>query len=103
MKKFSITLRDYPYWPSNGLSDLMDQVSKICNLRKDDIAAIQNLPNVAVSGRTVGKIPTTSADVSADDKIGDINFATDGGNEYMYILMDIGGAGEWRRVQLNSF
>lgn len=103
MKKFSITLRDYPYWPANSLADISDQVSKICNLRKDDIATIQNLPNVAVSGRTVGKIPSSSTDVSADDKIGDINFATSGGNEYLYILMDIGGTGEWRRVQLSSF
>jgi len=103
MKPYSITIRDYPYWTITGNGDTVDILSKICNIRKDDIATIQNLPNVTVSGRTVTKIPTSSTDVSGNDKIGDINFATDGGNEYMYVLMDIGGAGEWRRVQLNSF
>lgn len=103
MKKFSITFRDYPYWPAQGLPDVQDQLAKICSLRKDDIATIQNLPNVAVSGRTVAKVPASSTDVTADDKIGDINFSTDAGNEYLYILMDIGGVGRWRRVQLSSF
>lgn len=93
------TFKDYPYWAAATLKDTIDQVQQICHIRKDDITQIQNLPNVFLQGRKVGKIPTTSADVSPADKINDFNWTAG----FLYILIDNSGTPVWRRTALGAF
>jgi len=90
---------DYPYWIPETLDDVKLQLQDITRTRKDDIALIQNLPNVFISGRKVGRIPTSSADVISGDKIGDFNYDID----YIYILVNNAGTGVWRRAALGSW
>lgn len=92
----NVVFKDYPYWSAENFDHLKDQVGQICHTRKDDIAQVQNLPNIFISGRTVGKIPSSSADVAATDRINDFNATA----TYLYILIDNAGAAEWRRIAM---
>lgn len=94
-----ITFKDYPYWPAESMDDLKDQMRQICNTRKDDITQISNLVNVFVLGRKVGKVPASSVDVTATDRIGDFNVDT----AYAYYLIDDSGVAKWRRVAVASW
>ena len=93
------TFKDYPYWSAETLDDVKEQLRQITNIRKDDITQIQNLQNIFIYGRKVGRIPTSSADVIAGDKINDINWDA----SYIYILVDNAGTGAWRRAALGSW
>lgn len=93
------TFKDYPYWEATNEQDVRDQLQQITHIRKDDITQIQNLPNVFVGGRKVGKIPTSSADMAATDRIGDQNYDAN----YLYILINNSGTAEWRRASLGSW
>lgn len=93
------TFKDYPYWSAETEQDVKDQLRQICNTRKDDISTIQNLPNIFIYGRKVGKIPTSSLDVVSTDKIDDINWDA----SYVYILIDNSGTPEWRRTALGAW
>lgn len=97
----STVFKDYPYYQAKDINELMDIVGQITHTRKDDITQIKNLPEVFISGRSVGKIPTSSADVVPDDRIGDQSIAADG--SYLYILVNNAGAAVWRRVALGSW
>lgn len=91
--------RDYPYYPAETEEDIKEVLRQITNIRKDDIAQISQLTNIFVSGRKVGKVPTSSLDVDSTDRIGDINYTT----TYLYILVDNGGTAQWRRIALGSW
>lgn len=93
------TFKDYPYWPAETIDDVKTQMRQIASVRKDDITVIQNLPNIFISGRKTGRIPTSSADVVNGDKVNDFNWDTG----FLYILVDNTGTGEWRRVALSSW
>lgn len=94
-----IVFEDYPYWTAETLDDIKEQLRQITNARKDDITQISNIVNVFVSGRKVGKIPTSSTDVTETDRIGDQNYDA----SYFYLLVDNGGTAEWRRIALGSW
>lgn len=78
------TLKDYPYWGNESQIDARKSVQDIAKIRKDDITKFKNLINVFLQGRTVGKIPANSGDVTPDDKLGDTSF--DDAN--MYVLQN---------------
>jgi hypothetical protein len=80
------------------LQDIVRFSEVVQRLREDDIREQQNLTNIFMRGRKVGKIPTSSADVAASDKIGDFNYDA----SYLYILVDNSGA-TWRRATLGSW
>lgn len=94
-----ITLAKYPYWPARTLSDVIEQLRLICNNRKDDIVQIQNIQSSFISGRKVGRIPSSSIDVIAGDVIGDLNYDP----SFIYILLDASGTPAWRRATLASW
>lgn len=93
------TLKDFPYWAAATLQDTINQVQQICHIRKDDITQVQNFPNIFLQGRKVGKIPTTSADIAATDKLNDFNWTS----TYLYVLVDNSGTPAWRRAALGAF
>lgn len=93
------SFKDYPYWEAESEADVRTQLRQICNIRKDDISTIGNLPNTFIAGRKVGKIPTSSADVAETDRVGDINYDAD----YLYICVLDTGSAEWRRIALGSW
>lgn len=96
----TIVFKDYPYWNTESLEELREQLRQITNIRKEDITVISQITSSFVSGRKVGKIPTSSADVDADkDKVGDINYTA----SFLYILVDNAGTPAWRRVALSSW
>lgn len=95
----TIIFKDYPYWGASNLSEVIEQLRQITSLRKQDITAISQITGSFVSGRKVGKIPSSSADVAASDKVGDVNYTA----SYLYILVDNSGTPAWRRVALSSW
>lgn len=89
----------YPAIPINAkLDDLVKSASFIQRLREQDISDFSNLSQKFIAGRKVGKIPSSSADIADDDRIGDINYD----DSYLYIVVDNSGA-EWRRISLGSW
>ena len=80
------------------IEDLMRFAKYIQRLRDQDISDFNNLSAVFMSGRKVGKIPSSSADIAATDKLGDFNYD----DSYMYLVVDNTGA-EWRRITLGSW
>jgi len=95
----TIVFKNYPYWPAKDLPDVIEQLRQITNLRKSDITNISQITSSYISGRKVGKIPSSSADVAATDKIGDVNYTA----SYFYILIDNSGTPAWRRIALGSW
>ena len=95
----TIVLKDYPYWNAETLEEMQDVVRQITNTRKDDIAIISQIISSFISGRKVGKIPTSSADTTPTDKVGDVNYDAN----YLYILIDNAGTPVWRRAALSSW
>lgn len=92
-------MRDYPFVFRNTLVDMGDVLRKIIQARKEDIEDFYNLPQRFLSGRNVGKLPTSSVDVNTTDKLGDIHYEED----FVYILIDNSGTLEWRRYAIGVF
>lgn len=89
-------MQQYPQW--NTDDDTGPNLKFIQRARLADIADRNNLPNIFMSGRKVGKIPTGSADVAITDRLGDFNYDA----SYFYILVNNSGA-VWRRASLGSW
>lgn len=87
------TLKDYPYWGTEAVMDVKKSIRDIATIRKDDITKFKTLPDTFIGGRKVGKIPSSSADVAATDRLGDVNYDA----SYLYILIDNAGTPVWRR------
>jgi hypothetical protein len=90
-------MRDYPKFLNDD--DVPSIVRHIVQQRKSDISDFNNLKNVFISGRKVGKIPSGAADVADTDRIGDFNYT----DEYIYICVDDSGTAAWRRAALSSW
>lgn len=89
-------MQPYPVTSANDDAErLAKNAMYIQRLREDDINSFNNLVNVFMSGRKVGKIPTSSTDIAATDRIGDFNYTA----TYFYIVVDNSGAA-WRRIAL---
>lgn len=92
-----------PY-PRNIRSDnqaCADALNVISRLRDQDILDRNAFPGVFLSGRTVGKIPSSSIDIVATDRVGDMSFAVDG--SYVYFCINVSGAAKWRRIALATW
>jgi len=94
-----MNLKEYPSYTVQTLEDVIDVLRQVVFIRKDDIIQARNLPQVFVQGRKVGRVPSSSADIIAGDKIGDFNVTT----TYAYYLVDNAGTGEWVRVAVGTF
>lgn len=95
-------MEEYPKLPSSNIGDITYVLQEIIRKREADIGDFDNLINIFVGGRKVGKIPTSSTDINAaKDKVGDVNY--DGTTGYFYILMNNAGTPQWRRVQMSTF
>lgn len=88
-----------PYPKNNTKENAGDNLNVIARLRDQDIIDRNNFLSIFVSGRTVGKIPSSSADIAATDRIGDVS--TDG--NFNYYFVNISGIPEWRRIALGSW
>ena len=95
----TVVLKDYPYYSAETLEDVKEQLRLITNTRKDDISTISQITSSFISGRRVGKIPSSSIDVEVTDKVGDVNYDAD----YFYILIDDSGTPAWRRIALATW
>lgn len=92
-------MNSYPKIYFNNLADALEFCREVAKERTNDIKDFDNLKNVFMSGRKVGKIPSASSDVAATDRIGDFNYSA----SYFYILVDNGGTAAWRRIALGSW
>lgn len=87
-----------PY-PKPDVTTPEDMLRFIARERDNDVQDFNNLPQLLVSGRKVGKVPTDSADVDPTDRLNDINWD----ESYIYVLIDNAGTPEWRRASLASW
>lgn len=97
-----MTTKSYNFITEDSLTPIGEFCRDIARTREDDIRDFANLSNIFMRGRKVGKIPANSADTTGD-RVGDFNYATDSGTEYLYICMDVSGTAVWRRVALGGF
>ncbi len=88
----------YPILKDGTVKGIFEWLKYVVRARSEDVQQFNNLQNVFILGRKVGKIPTGSADVDAEDKLGDFNADAN----YIYILIDDSGAA-WRRATLGSW
>jgi hypothetical protein len=89
-------MKPYPSTVSESLSSVTDVVQFIVRERDVDIRDWNNLNNIYISGRKVGKIPTSSVDIVPEDRVGDVSYDV----SYFYIVVNNGGTAEWRRIAL---
>ena len=92
-------INEYPQ--VNSPDDVFPFCEKVKTERETDLQDWFNLPKRFISGRKVNKIPTSSSDVEAGDRLGDVNYTT----SFLYILVydDINNLNVWRRVALGAF
>lgn len=76
-------------------------LQQITRLRDLDIQDRNNFPNIFLTGRLVGKIPTSSADIAATDRVNDYSYAVDA--SYVYLCQDDSGTVVWRRIALEAW
>ncbi len=89
-------MKTYPNTPEKT-TDLLKFIIRERN--NTDVDAFNNLPQVFVSGRKVGKIPANSGDVSVTDVLNDVNWD----DQYIYILTtDALGDPAWGRSPLDT-
>lgn len=82
------------------LPDVVRVLKFMLGERESDVQDFNGLNKKLIAGRRVlGRIPSSSSDILADDRIGDISYTT----TFLYILMDNAGTPVWRRVALSSF
>lgn len=93
------TFNDYPNITPDTEENRSELLRIITRERTNDISTINNLKNVFMSGRKVGKVPTGASDVLDSDRVGDFNYD----DQYYYILVDNAGTAEWRRTALASW
>jgi hypothetical protein len=96
-------MRPYTKLLGENLQEVIDSLREIVEVRRNDIQDFDNLNNVFISGRRVGRIPSGATDVIDGDKVNDFNIADDSGTVYLYSLVNISGTAEWRRVALSSW
>lgn len=92
-------MREYPSLSPNDLKSALELLNYIVKERPRDILDFINLKNIFMSGRKVGKIPTSSLDIANTDRIGDFNYD----DQYMYLVVLSGSDAEWRRITLSSW
>lgn len=92
-------MKNYPNLTPASLDDVLNLLRYITKERPIDIKDFDNLQNVFMAGRKVGKMPTGSADVTPDDRVGDFNYDA----SYLYLLVNNAGTATWRRVALSSW
>jgi hypothetical protein len=89
-------MQEYPAIINGNEKDVL---RRIVELRHDDVSDFTNLPQVFMSGRKAGKVPTGSADVAVTDRLGDFNYDT----SYLYLAVNNAGSLVWRRVAISSW
>lgn len=90
--------RQYNFISDDNNKALGDFCRDIARMRQEDIDDFNNLSNVFMRGRKVGRIPSGSSDIAATDRIGDFNYDA----SYLYLCVDNSGAA-WRRIALGSW
>lgn len=94
-----MTTRSYDLIPEgNDLKQIGEFCREVARVREEDVQNFNNLSNVFMRGRKVGKIPTGSSDIAATDRVGDFNYDA----SYLYLCVDNSGA-TWRRITLGSW
>lgn len=92
-------MKPYPNLTSETIENVFNVLRYIIKERRNDVNDFENLKNVFISGRKVGKLPSGASDIADTDRIGDFNYDSD----YIYIVVDDAGTNEWRRVALSSW
>jgi len=91
----------YPTLKEATVDSIFQWLKFVVRSRSEDVQEFNNLQNIFILGRKVGKVPSASNDVVASDKIGDFN--PDGTTGYVYFLVDNSGTAEWQRATLGSW
>lgn len=92
-------MKPYPSPRDKSLNGANEMLQYISRERDNDIRDWNNLTNIYMRGRKVGKVPSSSIDVDDSDRLGDFNYTA----SFYYILVDNSGAAEWRRMALASW
>lgn len=92
-------MQPYPQNIDTTIESVTDSLRTIARLRAEDITDRNSFPAIFMKGRKVGKLPSSSSDVVASDRVGDFNYTA----SYLYILVDNSGTASWRRAALGSW
>ena len=92
-------MKPYPSLRDKTLDGAHEMLQYISRERDNDITEFNNLTNIFMRGRKVGKIPTSSTDIVPSDRVGDFSYDPD----YLYIVINDSGTAEWRRATLGTW
>lgn len=84
-------MKEYPDLGDGILKNVDYVLRLIVRERKTDVNDFNNLNNVFMSGRKVGKVPTGAADITDGDRVGDFNYDP----SYLYIVVNNSGTAQW--------
>lgn len=91
-------MKDYPSIEPDSLDSALTLMRYITKERTNDVKDFDNIKNLFMSGRKVGKIPTGAA-AASDDRLGDFNYDSN----YWYIVVNNSGTAEWRRIAYTAW
>lgn len=92
-------MQPYPKNIDTNIQKIADAVNVISRLREEDITDRNTFPSIFMLGRKVGKIPTSSSDIVATDRVGDYNYDVN----YFYLLVSNGSGVIWRTIPFTNF
>lgn len=81
---------------SGDIQDVGKILREVVRMREEDIGDFDNLQNIFMRGRKVGKTPTSSTDTAVTDREGDFNYSA----TYFYLCINNAGTIAWRRIAL---
>lgn len=92
-------MQPYPQDIKKTIESIYESLRIITRLRNEDIVDRNTFPAIFMTGRKVGKVPTSSTDVAATDRVGDFNYDA----SYFYILVNNSGTPAWRRATMGTW
>lgn len=88
----------YPDLRDESPSSVGAWIREVTRIRREGVGDFNNLSQLYIMGRKVGKVPTAYDDVADSDREGDFNFD----NGYIYLLVDDSGTLKWARTAHGS-
>lgn len=82
------------------LGSIQKWIAFVSRERQNDVQDYVNLDSRFMAGRKVGKVPSASTDVSADDRAGDFNYSA----SFFYLCVPTSSTTvAWRRIALATW
>lgn len=94
-----MTAKSWPVLKGDTPSEIYNWVQEVTRSREEDIGDFDQLPELYMRGRKVGKIPTNADDVTDEDQPADFNYDAN----YYYLLVETApNTVKWARWSIST-